>query len=177
MTSLLTIHVAWSAEHAASFGLFGRDLRAGMLLVALLLCFLLLSRVHGRTSRVRRVQRTRHSPITADELARTVFSTAVGCDLEGYRGLFLTGGEVAAVFGDQGADYLAALRPEILEESLATTGAYLSQGGRYRGVRRDAGDRLFMKVARGGGGEFEIDLGTVAQVGAILRLVEPPYRR
>jgi hypothetical protein len=177
MPQLLTICAAYAASERVGFGLFGSDAHVGFLLVALLLTFLLLARVSGRAAREHRGARPRHCPVSYDELARTVFSLAVGCDLEGYRGLYLAGGEVYEILGEQGSDYLSVRTLEVLEDILATIGASLVRGARYRGVRLDDDDRLFMSVMCPGQRQIEIDLGTVAHVGAVVRLVFPPHPR
>ncbi len=178
MHHLLFISAAKAQVSSAQLGLFGEGNRTGLLLVALMLTFLLLSRVHGRSAREDlRPPPPRHNPVTYDELARTVFQVAVSCDLEGYRGLFLAGGEAASVFGEQvGEAYLSGRTLEVLEESLVTIGAHLSGNPSFHGVRLDADDRLFMQVRLPGDQLVEIDLGSVVRVGAVVRLAEAPYR-
>ncbi|MFH1466374.1 MAG: hypothetical protein ABIO70_18465 [Pseudomonadota bacterium] len=177
MSVLLTIVSAHASAEQVKFGLFGSEHHVGYLLIALLLAFLLLARVSGRSSGPHTRPPPRHSPVSYDELARTVFSLAVGCDLEGYRGLYLAGGEVHEILGERGSDYLSARSLEVLEDALATIGAHLSRGARYNGVRLDDDDRLFMSVTCPGQQQIEIDLGTVAHLGAVVRLVFPPYTR
>jgi hypothetical protein len=173
----LTIPAAAAQAEATPLGLFGSGDQTGYLLVALMLAFLLLSRVHRRNLASRPPEpRTRHAPVTYEELARTVYQLAVSCDLEGYRGLFLAGGEAASIFGEEvGEAYLSSRTIRVLEDSLCTIGAHLEGGPRYHGVRLDTEDRLFLQIRRGEDLQ-EIDLGTVVRVGAVVRLAEPPYQ-
>ncbi len=175
-TSFLLISTAVAEDAGTSLGLFGSDVNTGFLLVALMLLFLLLARVHRRESAHHGRPPPRHNPISYEELARTVYRLASSCDLEGYRGLFLAGGEAAAVFGDRAEGYLASRSVEVLEESLVTIGAHLAAQPRFHGVRLDSDDRLFLQVRRTGDKLDEVDLGTVTRVGAVVRLVEAPYR-
>ncbi len=165
--SILTIPAASAQETAHSLGWFGPDLDTG---------FLLFARVHRREHTGRAPPPARHNPISYEELARTVYKLAGSCDLEGYRGLFLAGGEAGAVFGDSADDYLSRRTVEVLEEALVTIGAHLASQPRYHGVRLDSEDRLFMQVRRTGNQLHEIDIGTVARMGAVVRLVEAPYQ-
>jgi hypothetical protein len=175
---LLSTPAALAAGEGAHLGAFGEGNRTGFLLIALMLAFLLLSRVHRRgTDASVRPPPPRRNPITYEELARTVYQLAVSCDLEGYRGLFLAGGEAATVFGAEVADsYLSARTVEVLEESLVTIGAHLADNPRFHGVRLDTDDHLFLQVRRANDDLVEIELGTVVRVGAVVRLVEAPYQ-
>lgn len=178
MHHLLLLPVAEAQVESAHLGLFGEGNRTGLLLVALMLAFLLLSRVHRRTlSGSLRPPPPRRNPVTYEELARTVYQLAISCDLEAYRGLYLAGGEAAAVFGEQvGEAYLNSRTLEVLEESLVTIGAHLADNPRFHGVRLEADDRLFMQVRRPDDQLVEIDLGSVVRIGAVVRLAEAPFR-
>jgi len=160
-------------------GLFGQGNQTGFLLLALMLLFLLLSRVHRRShASAVRPPPPRRNPVTYEELARTVYQIAMDCDLEAYRGLFLAGGEAAAVFGEQvGETYLSGRSLEVLEESLVTIGAHLADNPRFHGVRLDADDHLIMQVRRGDDQLVEVELGSVVRVGAVVRLAEAPYQK
>ena len=174
---LLLTPVAFAGGEVAKLGAFGEGNQTGFLLIALMLAFLLLSRVHRRGSSRVRSPPPRRNPITYEELARTVYQLAVSCDLEGYRGLYLAGGEAASVFGEEIADtYLSGRTVEVLEESLVTIGAHLAGNPRFHGVRLDSHDHLFMQVRRPNDDLVEIDLGSVVRVGAVVRLAEAPYQ-
>ncbi len=178
MHLLAFLPAAFAQSGGAKLGWFGHGNNTGFLLVALMLAFLLLSRVHRRESGSGvRPPPPRRNPVTYEELARTVYQLAISCDLNGYRGLFLAGGEAAAVFGEQvGEAYLSNRNLEVLEESLVTIGAYLADNPRYHGVKLEADDRLIMQVRRADDQLLEIELGTVVRVGAVVRLAEAPYR-
>jgi hypothetical protein len=178
MHHLLLTTPALAQVTGVQLGLFGRGNQTGYLLIALMLAFLLLSRVHRRGAQ-ERVQPPppRRNPVTYEELARIIYQIAVDCDLESYRGLFLAGAEAATVFGEKvGEAYLTSRTLEVLEESLVTIGAHLAESPRFHGVRLDTDDRLHMQVRRADGRLSEIDLGSVVRVGAVVRLAEPPYR-
>ncbi len=172
----LAIRPALADEAAASMGFFGDDLDTGFLLVALLLAFLLLARVHRRDRVVELRPPTRSHPTTYDELARQVYRMVVTADLAGYRGLFMAGGEAAEVLGEGAEDYLASRGLEVLEESLVTIGATIPEGASYHGVRFLAGERLELQVRSMDDRLVNVDLGTVTRIGAVVRLVEPPFR-
>jgi len=177
MHHLFVIAPALAQAEGTRLGLFGGGNQTGALLVALMLAFLLLSRVHRRSSSRVRPPPPRRNPVTYEELARTVYQLAVSCDLDSYRGLFLAGGEAAAVFGEQvGEAYLASRTMDVLEESLVTIGAHLAGNPRFHGVRLDEDDRLIMQVRHADDQLAEIDLGSVVRVGAVVRLAEAPYR-
>jgi hypothetical protein len=179
MHHLLLTNPAVAEVAGAQLGIFGQGKQTGYLLVALMLAFLLLSRVHRRSA-VGRVAPPppRRSPVTYEELAKIVYQLAVDCDLESYRGLYLAGAEAATVFGEQvGEAYLSNRSLEVLEESLVTIGAHLADNPRFHGVRLDTHDRLFMQVRRADGRLSDIDLGSVVRVGAVIRLAEAPYRQ
>jgi hypothetical protein len=177
MLHLLVLITAARAEAPeVNLGLFGSGNQTGYLLIALMMAFLLLSRVHRRTAATRSRPPERRAPLSYEELARTVYQMAVNADLEGYRGLYLAGGEAAAVFGDVAEQYLSSRTVEILEESLCTIAAHLADAPRFHGVRLDTEDHLFMQVRRAEGELQEIDLGSVVRVGAVVRLAEPPFQ-
>lgn len=140
-----------------------------LLLVAALLAMWLLLRVR----RHERVRRERRSPTTLEELGRVVFEVARGADIEGYRDLFLAGGEAAAVLGEEADAYLARRNLRALEESLITLGALIPEGAVLRGVEQTGPDRVALVVVPATGPRLLIEMGSVVRLGGVFRLREP----
>ena len=176
MPSLLLIPAAvHAAGDTEALGLFGGDWRTGLLLVVVLLLLALLGRVHGREHSAAQRPTPRRSPVSYDELGRTVFEMAVNCDLDGYRGLFLVGGEARQIMGAGAGEYLNSRGLDVLEESLITIGAHIPDGSVYHGVSIAGTDRLAIQVKSPAAEVITVGIGTVAKVGAVVRLREPAY--
>ncbi len=172
---LLVPTAAHAAGEGGALGLFGSDWRTGLLLVVVLLLLALLGRVHHRESYGAQRPPVRRSPVSYDELGRTVFEMAVNCDLDGYRGLFLAGGEARHVLGARAEEYMNSRGMDVLEESLITIGAYIPDGSVYHGVSITGTDRLAIQVKSPLDEVVTVGIGTVAKVGAVVRLRKPAY--
>ncbi len=106
------------------------DQRTLLLLLALLLAFWLLTRVHTRES----APPPRRTPVTINELGRCVFEVATGHDFVGYRGLFLAGAEARTVLGDAAEVYLDRRTREFLERAMTALQALIPAGSHYEGI-------------------------------------------
>jgi hypothetical protein len=144
------------------------DAQTLWLLVALLLCFWLFTRV--RVEKARRPER--RTPLSEDELGRVVFAVARAGDLEGYRGLFLLGSEVPAALG-KGADaYLASRSPRALEVGLGEIRARIPEGARFVAARV-TGEDAAIEIGLPDGTRRVVPIGTAVRVGRAWRLKDP----
>ncbi len=163
---------ARAESHGAALGLLGDDPVVGWLIIALLLCFWLLLRVHHSAPPPKRARR---APISHDELARLVFRLVRECDIDGYKELFLAGGEASRVMGPGAEAYLDSRNIKVLEESLVTLAAIIPEGSHFVDSAISRPDKLRMRV-RGPDNEIiTLDIGTVARIGALWRLKTPAY--
>lgn len=154
-------------------GLFGRDGNTAWLLLAVFLLLWLLTRVHRR-ERARLRPPPRRSPVTPDELARSVFEAARNEDVHAYRGLFLMGREVAEVMGSDAEQWMEGCSLPLLRPCVLRMRQAIPDGATYGGVEM-VGAHDWAFLARLPGGEsVRIPFGRAVRIGAILRLVEGP---
>lgn len=139
------------------------------LLLALLLCFWLLTRV-----RAQEAVAGRRTPLTLDELGRSIFSVARSVDLAGYRELYLAGGEAQAVFGDGASQYLDRRTRPRLHAALESLGSALKPGCHFQSLLLGEDGQAYIEVREPGGTVVPIAVGSAVQVGPAWRLVEPP---
>lgn len=158
-----------------SFGFFGQGNSTGLLLVAVLLCMLLLSRVH-REERGRR-RPARKAPLSPEELGHFVFEAGRSANIELYRGLYLSGGEARSLMGEQAADYLDRRDPRVIEESLLSLGACLLNGSVFECVESKGEGEFSIRFRLPDGIRSHLDIGSAVKVGAIWRLRDPPIMR
>jgi hypothetical protein len=145
-----------------------------LLIVALLLAIWLLLRVRRHEEARRRP--VRRAPTSLHELGHVLFEVLRSADLDGYRGLFLVGGEAAQVFGagDGAAAWLSRHTRDALRSHLVRAGRAIPEGARYDGIEQTAPDTYAIWIAPPAGERFLLRVGTAVRVGAIYRLKELP---
>jgi hypothetical protein len=115
----------------------------------------------------------RRSPVSIEELGRAVFEAAVRADLDGYRELFLAGGEARDAFGDQAQHYLERRALPVLEEALVTLGALIPEGSRFGGAEATGSMTVAIRVLPPGAQPILVAIGSVTRVGGVFRIQEP----
>ena len=145
------------------------DQQALLTCVAVLLTALFVLR---RRSRLEAARPPRRTPVTKDELGRAVFEVARSADLDTYRGLFLIGGEVRDVLGQEAVRYLDERTPLLLRESLVSIGARVADVGQYVGCHVE-GNRASIEVRLPGDAVRHVPIGTIVRVGDVWRLQDP----
>jgi hypothetical protein len=139
-----------------------------------LLTLWLITRLYAEPKKLARVAPTRYSPVTTEELGRTVFSIAGGDDFDAYRVLFLSGAEASQVLGPQGGQrYLARRTLSALEVAFEVLLEQLPHGVSYVGTELLETGQCAMHVRDGQDPQYTVLVGSVAHVGAVMRLVEP----
>jgi hypothetical protein len=122
----------------------------------------------------RAVPNNRRSPASIEELGRAVFQVAMSADLEGYRELFLAGGEARSVFGEKAENYLERRALPVLEEALVTISALIPEGSRFVGAQETGPETVAIRVLPPGQLEpILVGIGVVLQVGTVYRIQEP----
>lgn len=145
--------------------------RNALLAIALLLCLWLWLLVRRRGEEVHR--HLRPSPLTPDELGRTVFRVARSLDHRTYRELLLCGTEAAHLLGDDAAAYMEARSPEVLAASLRALASRIPEGATYSGVRGGEDEHWHIEVRTEQGESIAVEVGTVVKVGAAWRIFAP----
>ena len=140
-----------------------------LLLLVVLLLFWLLTRVRTAAEEAP----VRRTPMTPDELGRALFEAVRSSDFAGYRGLFLAGGETQLVLGSDADAYLDRRTRELLVVALEGLRANLPQGSHYRGFIVGDGGQAMLEAQMTDGAIRPVAVGTVVQVGAVWRLVDP----
>ncbi len=144
--------------------------------LAALLLLWLLARNEARRNQARAAPRRpqRRTPITPDELGHAAFHAAMDADLDEYRGLFLSGPEAAKVLGTAGAEsYLNRRTLSALEDALADLAARIPQGAHFDHAALEGEDLCLITLRLPDQSRATLPLGSVVQVGRILRLREP----
>ncbi len=155
------------------FPVAGSTTHNELLLVALLMALWLLIRV--RRHEASRRPPPRRAPTSMGELGQVVFQTARSHDVLAWRGLFLAGGEAAAVLGADAADYLERRSLPALTESLESLAALIPEGSRYDGVEQIGETTYAIWVSPPVGERMLVGIGTAVRVGALWRLRDPPF--
>ena len=139
-----------------------------------LLTLWLITRLYEEPKNRARVAPTRHSPVTAEELGRTVFSIAGGDDFDAYRVLFLSGSEASQILGPlAGKQYLVRRTLSALQAAFEVLLAQLPHGVSYVGTELLETGQCVMSVHDTQQRQHLVVIGSVAHVGAVMRLVEP----
>ena len=126
------------------------------------------------TRNERAAPNNRRSPASIEELGRAVFQVAISADLEGYRELFLAGGEARSVFGEKAENYLERRALPVLEEALVTISALIPEGSRFVGAQETGPETVAIRVLPPGQMEpILVGIGIVLQVGTVYRIQEP----
>lgn len=169
--------LATPAAHAETgnpaLGWFGDNPVVGWLLIVALLLMWLLSRVHRRERGLEEPRR-RRSPITPDELARSILETVLAGDVRAYRHLYLTGGECRQIFGDRASLYLERRPPSLLQDAFRHCRTRLPRGAVYEGVEMVRPQVYVARFRTPEGSRGSLPLGTAIRVGRVYRLQEPP---
>jgi hypothetical protein len=125
-------------------------------------------------TRTERAAPPRRSPASIEELGRAVFQVAITADLEGYRELFLAGGEARTAFGEKAEGYLERRALPILEEALVTISALIPEGSRFLGAQSTGPETVAIRVIPPGQQEpILVGIGSVLRVGTVYRIQEP----
>ena len=148
------------------------ETRNAMLVVALLLAIWLWMLVRRRGA-VGEAHHLRPTPLSVDELGRTLFRVARSRDHRTYRELFLSGTEAAHLLGDDAASYMEARAPEVLATSLGALADAIPDGAIYAGMHPLGQDHYQMEVAIDGLEPRMMPVGTIIQVGAAWRVFGP----
>lgn len=143
-------------------------------LVGLLLLWLLARSESRRqaTSTMRRPHRP--TPISPTELGHAAFQAAMDADLDQYRGLFLSGPEAAQVLGTDGAEsYLNRRSLATLADALAELAARIPDGAHYEDAALEGDDLCLITLRLPDRSKATLPLGSVVNVGRVLRLRDP----
>lgn len=117
---------------------------------------------------------SRRAPVSIDELGRAVFQVAIEADLDGYRELFLAGGEARELFGEEAETYLERRTLTILEDALVTIGALIPEGSHFVGAESTGPLAVSIRVLPPGRTEpILVGIGSVMRIGGIYRIQEP----
>ncbi len=174
METLLLVSSVYAADTGPSFGWWGSGLIVGWLLIAALLGLLLLSRVHHR-ERQSAPRKPRPAPTRRDELGRLVFEAVTSEDVRAYRALFLAGGEARQVLQDDAEAYLAKRDLKALAASRKRLCRHFPLGCSYEGSFQVGKNSLALRIRSREGRPSSIIVGTLAEVGEVLRLVHPAF--
>jgi hypothetical protein len=151
-----------------------RNLRKIEALLALLTLWLITRLYEKSSAKNRRQPPPRPSPVSAEELGRTVFSIGRSKDIDAYRALFLTGAEAVQTLGtDQAKQYLSRRDLTTLELAYGQLTQRLPSGSSYVKTELTAMHQCILHVATPDGSGRTLQIGTVVEVGAVLRLVAP----
>ena len=116
----------------------------------------------------------RRAPASIEELGRAVFQVALLADLDGYRELFLAGGEARTIFGENAENYLERRALPVLEEALVTISALIPEGSRFVGAQSTGPETVAIRVLPPGQHEpILVGIGSVLRVGSVYRIQEP----
>lgn len=135
----------------------------------------LITRIYGQTSQKNaRQPPKRPSPVTAEELGRILFGIGRAQDGEAYRGLFLNGAEAMQVLGaDQANTYISERSHSELEAACERLSRQLPSGTSYLKTEVTPTHVCVLHIAQPDGTGQALTVGSVAKVGAVLRLVRP----
>jgi len=140
-----------------------------------LLTLWLIARIFGQTSTKNAKKPPRRpSPVSAEELGRILFGIGRSSDVAAYRSLFLNGAEAMQILGaDHAERYLSGRSLAALEVSCGHLATALPSGTSYLRAEVTPTHQCILHVANPDGSGRSVQVGTVAQVGAVLRLVAP----
>jgi hypothetical protein len=143
-------------------------------LLALLILWLTARLLSGPEQVEARRPPTRHSPVSAEELGRTVFAVARGEDFDAYRVLYLSGSEAIQVLGpSEGQRYIGRRTFEALQAAFELLVEQVPHGTVYVSTELRNTGQCVMTVRNASDERRAVPLGSVAQVGAVMRIVEP----
>ncbi len=152
-----------------------RKLQQLLLAVLVLLLLWLLSRRSSTQTLTEQRRAARRAPVSPQELARAVFEVARDGNIEGYRGLFLNGGEASRVMGRDAAEqYLSQRSPKHLEDALINMAVQVPPNAVFVGVEEVGEGSFAMKLTVDARTTALVPIGRAVQVGAIYRLAEAP---
>lgn len=152
-----------------------RKMQQLLLAVLVLLLLWLLSRRSNTQTVTEKRRAARRAPVSPQELARAVFEMARDGNIEGYRGLFLNGGEAARVMGRDAAErYLSQRSPKAMEDALVNMAVQVPPSAVFVGVEEIGEGAFAMKLSVDAKTTALVPIGRAVQVGAIYRLREIP---
>jgi hypothetical protein len=150
---------------------YARELQA---LLGLLVLWLI-TRIYGQSAAKKGERKApRPSPVSDEELGRIVFRVGRGQDVDAYRALFLNGAEAMQILGaDQAERYLSGRSLDLLETACEALATQLPSGSSYIKTEINPMHQCIIHAANPDGSGRTVLIGTVAQVGAVIRLVTP----
>ncbi len=139
-------------------------------LVALLLLWLLTRKQQERQGLYAPPER--HHPVSTEEFGRVIYAVVRASDLNGFRALYLNGSEASEVMGTERATtYLAERSRAYLSKSLSVIKNQMPIGAIYVGLKMDEDMNCTLVVNNPKGQAYEVSVGEVVMVGAVLRMV------
>ena len=151
--------------------LIRKDYSRELLAIVSLLILLLLTRKHNREQEGHRPVRV--APLSPDELGRAIFGLIRSGDAQAYRALYLTGGEARELFGEAGVGvYLEGRTGPKLQDAFKRLVGQVPVGAQYQGCMVQE-EICVLQVTGSDGQEVSLEVGRVALVGAVIRLVSP----
>ena len=143
-----------------------------LLSVALLLVLWLWLLISRRQQSEQPIHLQRKMPLNPEELGRMVFAAALSNDLRLYRSLFLNALEAREKLGDFSDQYLQKRDLQLLQKTFAQLKIRINQGTTYVSVDSNQPTTLAIIVRRNDL-EVSIPIGSITQVGTVIRLLEP----
>ncbi len=154
--------------------IFRRYLRELQALIALLTLWLI-ARIYTQShTKHTRKPHVRPSPISGEELGRILYGVGRANDVDTYRALFLNGAEAMQILGANKAErYLSHRSLAALADACEQLAQQLPSGTSYVNTEVTPSHQCILNVANPDGSGRRISVGTIAEVGAVLRLVTP----
>ena len=142
-----------------------------LLIITLLLTLWLWLLINRRQEEENR-QTIRKSPLTYEELGRTVFASCLSKDFIVYRSLFLNAKEAHDKLGVVAEEFLEQRSQAVLKTSFQNFSTFIGVGCVYRGSSEENGT-LTIRIQPPDGDETKLAIGTMTVVGNIFRLLLP----
>jgi hypothetical protein len=115
----------------------------------------------------------RKTPLSPNELGRTVFSYCLSKDLKGYRSLFLNAREAHDKLGSVAEEFLEQRSVELLQKSFSQLTSQILIGTVYVGIDEQEKSKIVIIVRLPDNQQVSVPIGSVTVVGRVLRLLEP----
>ena len=138
--------------------------------MVLLLLFWLWLLVQRRQEEERSFRKT---PLSPDELGRSVFMYCLSNDIRGYRSLYLTAKEAHDKLGAVAEQYLEQRDVTILEKAFNHLCDSIEVGCIYKGIESKDSSVLTLMVQSKSGNQSLVCVGTMTMVDNAYRLLNP----